>query len=241
MLSKLFGSKQDVKNDSNRGPNGVGGSNYSAPANSTRSNDSRPRVTGQEAAGPQGNFLPLEDIYRAAGLIDLRTGYNIQKVVEMLNSSHIRNVSEDMRRASVLMALDAAGVPVENILRDARLRLEALSKYESEQQKRLQEYEAQKFQENAEIQTELEKMTEHYKARMKNNLDDVTRLRDPFVSWQATKQEEVQRVSEAVSLCSRHADTASSAKGELPPVFAPNPPAGVASTPAASPQPALKV
>ena len=48
-----------------------------------------------------------------------RRGYSINKVVEMLYSDHIRGLSKEMRRASVLMALDAAGVSIEEVLRDA--------------------------------------------------------------------------------------------------------------------------
>jgi len=241
MLSKWFGSKQEDETDSNGKPNGAGGSDRAAPAQAPRSNDTRMRTGRQEPSGPQGSLLPLEDIYRATGLLDLRTGYNIQKVVEMLNSGHIRALSDDMRRASILMALDAAGIPVEDVLRDARLRLEALSKYESDQQKRLQEYEAQKLQENAGIQTELEKVTEHYKGRMKSNLDDVTRLRDPFVAWQSMKEHEVQRISEAVALCSRRAEAPAAAPTEIRPAAMPSPPAELAPKAAAiSPQPAMK-
>ncbi len=212
MFSKLLsrGSKQDAKSDSNGNANGSNGSSHTGPAELPRASDSRPRMNRQESRGPQGNLLPLEDIYRATGLLDLRTGYNIQKVVEMLGSAHIRNLSDEMRRASILMALDAADIPVEEVLKDARLRLEALSKYESDQQKRIQDFESQKLQENAEIQTELGQVTAHYQSRMKSNLDDVTQVRDPFQQWQSTKQEEVQRISEAVALCSRRADVAAS-------------------------------
>jgi len=241
MLNKWFGSKQDQDPDSNGQPNGAGGSGLQAPVKTLRSTDARLDTSKLESRGPEGNFLPLEDIYRASGLVDLRTGYNIQKVAEMLSSGHMRNLPDDTRRASILMALDAAGIPVEDILKDARLRLEALSKYESEQQKRLQEYEAQKLRENSGIQTELERLSEHYKARMKTNLDDVTRVRDPFVAWQAMKEQEVQRVSEAVALCSRRAEIASPAPLEPRSPAVPAPPAGLASTAAIGPQPALKV
>jgi hypothetical protein len=245
MFSKFFSAKQEAKSNangapSNGGSNGASSPSYDAPL-AARTNDARPRVSRQEPGTPQGNYLPLEDIYRAAGLIDLRTGYSIQKVVEMLNSSHIRNLSDDMRRASVLMALDAVGIAVENILRDARLRLEVLSKYESEQMKRFQEFEAQKLKENAAIQAELEQVTEHYRARMKNNLDEVTQLRDPFVGWQSTKQEEVRQVSEAVALCSKRAESAGAAPLQLGPVAVPAPVVALVPVNAApSPQPALK-
>jgi hypothetical protein len=43
------------------------------------------------------------------GIEGPRRGYRMNKVVEMLHSEHIRGLSKEMQRASVLMALDAAG------------------------------------------------------------------------------------------------------------------------------------
>ena len=165
----------------------------------------RPNRKG--AAIPQGDLLPLEDVYRATGILDARAGYNVLKVVEMLGSSHIRELPDEMRRASVLMALDAAGISVEEILKDARLRLEALASYEADQEKRLKECESRKLQENAAIQLEMERVNENYLERMNHNLDEVALERNPFVNWQTMKLQEVQRISEAVGLCEKRAIT----------------------------------
>ena len=163
---------------------------------------------------PQGDLLPLEDIYRATLSLGSHTGYSIHKVVDMLQSNHIRALPNEMKSASVLMALEVAGISVEEMLKDARYRLEALSSYEADQEKRLQEYESRKLQENAEIQLEIERVTEHYRGRMKHNLEEVALARSPFSNWQTMKQEEVQRISAAVELCAKRpvpdAPTASS-------------------------------
>src|SRR5258708_2428372 len=57
-------------------------------------------------------YLTMEDIYLAGGIVSLRRGYSINKVVEMLRSEHMRGLSKEMKRAAVLMALDAAGIGV---------------------------------------------------------------------------------------------------------------------------------
>jgi hypothetical protein len=69
--------------------------------------------------GPQTDLLSYEDIYRAARILSPRSGYGIHKVVDMLNSDRIRSLSPDIKRASVLMALDAAGTSAEDLLQDA--------------------------------------------------------------------------------------------------------------------------
>ncbi len=160
----------------------------------------RPSVAGPAAPSA---LLQLEDIYRAKGIIGLRMGYNINKVVEMLNSDHARDLPSEMKRASVLMALDAAGISLDDVLRDAALRLDALNTYEADQEKHLAEYESQKVQENAEIQAEMERVTAHYLERLKRNMDEVTQMRSPFAAWQAMKQQEAQKIAEAVELCSK--------------------------------------
>jgi hypothetical protein len=83
----------------------------------------------------QNELLPLEEIYVAAGVVSPRRGYTIKKVMEMLHSEHLSALSKEMRRASVMMALDAAGISVDEVLRDAEARLEAIKSYEAEQKK----------------------------------------------------------------------------------------------------------
>jgi hypothetical protein len=207
MLSKWLKSspKHDRKDVPDGNSNRARGSNSGAHAQTEVSGDMYGRPSRKGLAIPQGDLLPLEDVYRATGILDARAGYNVLKVVEMLGSSHIRELPDELRRASVLMALDTAGISVEEILKDARLRLEALASYEADQEKRLKECESRKLRENAEIQLEMEKLTEHYLERMNRNLDEVSVERNPFIDWQAMKQQEVQRISEAVGLCEKRA------------------------------------
>jgi hypothetical protein len=47
----------------------------------------------------------------------------------------MRGASRKLRRAAVLMALDAAGVSVDEVLQDAKVRQEAIEAYAVEQRK----------------------------------------------------------------------------------------------------------
>lgn len=149
----------------------------------------------------QVELLPIEDIYRAAGIANPRKGYSIQKVVEMLHSEHIRGFSKQMKRAAVLMALDAAGIPVDAILQDAKARQDALKSYEGEQKKQVKAELARKTEENIQIQAELERVKEHYMSRISRNLDAVAREKTKFSNWLTTKETESQGMSEAVEIC----------------------------------------
>jgi hypothetical protein len=196
MLSKWL--HLSSKNDRKDVTNGNANSTY---AGAGPGNDAHAGASRKSLAKPQGDLLPLEDIYRATGISTLRMGYSINKVIEMLNSDHLRELSSDIKRASVLMALDAAGISVDEVLKDAKLRVSALNSYEAGQQKHLEEYEAGKVRENAEIQLEMERVTAHYLDRMKRNMDEVAQVRTPFSNWQTMKQQEAQRFSEAMALC----------------------------------------
>jgi len=151
-----------------------------------------------------GGLLPLEDIYSARGIIGLRMGYSINKVVDMLGSDRARELPNDMKRASVLIALDAAGISLDEVLQDAELRLDALSTYEVDQKGKLAAYESVKVRENAEIQAEMERVTARYLERLKLNMDEVDQMRRPFVDWQTMKQREERMIAEAVELCAKN-------------------------------------
>ncbi len=153
--------------------------------------------------GSPSNLLSYDDIYHAAGILSPRSGYGVHKVVDMLNSDRIRELSKDVKRASVLMALDAAGTSPDDLLRDATQRQQALDSYEAGQQKQLEEFEASKTQENAKIQAELDRVTAHYAERIKQNHDLIAREKEALHGWQMAKQYESQRISEVIELCAK--------------------------------------
>ena len=162
-----------------------------------------PSRPAEGLTGPQTNLLSYEDIYRAAGILSPRSGYGIHKVVDMLNSERIRNLAPDVKRASVLMALDAAGTSADDLLQDATRRQQALASYEAGQQKQLEEFEARKAAENAQIQAEMERITAHYAERIQHNHDQVTQEKETLHNWQMQKQCENQRISDVIELCAK--------------------------------------
>lgn len=181
---------------------GIGAQTAAAPetANSKQTyadSGSGPRFAGNE-------LLPFEEIYRSAGIPSPRLGYSITKVVGMLSNEHIRDLPSETKRASLMMALEAAGIQVNEVLQDATLRQHAINSYESSQKRRLEQYETRKAQENREIQTEMDRVTAQYLARINGNLDCVAREKDAFRKWQVQKQEEAQQMAEAVALCVKH-------------------------------------
>jgi hypothetical protein len=157
--------------------------------------------SGSGFASSGVDLMVFEEIYRSAGIKGPRLGYTIGKVIDMLHSEHIKSLPAEMKRSSLLMALEAAGVQVDEVLQDATLRQRAISSYEAIQRKHLEEYEARKAQENCAIQAEAERVAAEYAARISANLDEVAGEKESFRKWQAKKQHEAQGIADAVALC----------------------------------------
>jgi len=167
----------------------------------TQPTEKAPVRSAREVPTFQVDLSPMEDIYRAAGIMNPRRGYSINKVVEMLHSEYIRELSKEMKRAAVLMALDTAGIPIDQIQKDAKARQDALDSHEAEQRKRVEAEWARKAEEIIQIQAELESIKAHYMARISRNMEGVAREKATFASWLTLKQQECQSMAEAVELC----------------------------------------
>ena len=79
----------------------------------------------------------------------------------MMNNERIRDLSKEVRRLFVLMALDAAGISADDLLTEAMRRQSALNSYEASQRKQLEDFETRKARENARIEEEMEKVRSH--------------------------------------------------------------------------------
>ena len=148
---------------------------------------------------PVSNPTSFEEIYSAAEITSPPHGYTILKVAEMLQSEHIRSLAPSVKRSSILVALEAAGVKIQEVIEDAVRRDRALDTYERVQEKALLELENKKNQENRQVQAELDKMVTDYQARMRKNSDEVAKEKERFFGWRLKKQQEEQKVADAVS------------------------------------------
>jgi hypothetical protein len=148
-----------------------------------------------------GKLASIEEIYQAANLRPTKGAYNIIKVLEMVNSPHLASLGPEAKRGAVLMALEAAGVLVEDVLQDAMYRQRILNDYEEGQQKKLSEFEAGKHREHSRIEAELERVSAQYQARMTATLDELERERDSFQQWQKRKEQAMRGIADAASFC----------------------------------------
>jgi len=141
----------------------------------------------------------FQEIYEAAEITVPSHGFTILKIIDLLQSEHIRNLARDVKRSSLLLALEAAGVKAQEVVQDAVRRDKALDTYESLQQKALQEQEARKTQENQQLQAEIEKRINEMQSRVQANNDEVAKEKERFFGWQLKKQQEEQKIADAMS------------------------------------------
>src|SRR5208283_576324 len=147
---------------------------------------------------PISDPTSFDEIYKAAEIPAAPQGYSILKVSQMLESEHIRNLPSDVKKSSVLVALDAAGVDIKEVIQDAVRRDRALDTYERVQQRAADELEARKSKENSEIQAQIDQYVTGQRAKIQSNNEEVAREKERFAGWRLKKQQEEKKIAEAV-------------------------------------------
>lgn len=148
--------------------------------------------------GPVADTATHDDIYSAARIATPPHGYTILKVAQMLESEHIRELPADVRSKSVLVALDAAGVPVEQIVEDAVQRDRALDTYERVLEQNLEALRVSAAQDNARLEAEVEQRLRELRAAIDRNNQAVAQAREQLAVWRAGKRAEEARIADAV-------------------------------------------
>ncbi len=147
---------------------------------------------------PISDPTSFDQIYEAAEIPLPPQGYSILKIAQMLESEHIRNLPSDVKKSSVLVALDAAGVDVKEVIQDAVRRDRALDTYERVQQRAVEQLESKKTSENSQIQADIDKYVTEQRAKIQSNNDAISREKERFTGWRLKKQQEEKKIADAV-------------------------------------------
>jgi hypothetical protein len=146
----------------------------------------------------------FEQIYQTAAVKPPKLAYGIQKVAEMGNSTHLAGMSSAFKRKALLMALEATGTDVGEVLNDVVTRQRALKEYEESYLEKVTQFESAQAEQTRLQRTELEKITSQFQARIDASREEVERWHKEFRDWQKTKQQELQRLTDAAALCVSH-------------------------------------
>jgi hypothetical protein len=165
-----------------------------APGNSER------KQTESPATAKLSSF---DEIYHRSAFKPATStaAWDILKVADMVNNGHLHGLSPAAKHSALMMALEAAGVAVEDMLQDAVQRQRVLNEYEEVQRKRLEDFEFIKHQEKERLSAEMEALCAEYRVRIATGEQEIERERSLFRDWQQRKDSEQRRISEAASAC----------------------------------------
>jgi hypothetical protein len=150
-------------------------------------------------SAPVKDPTSFAEIYNAAEIGTPQHGYTILKIASMLQSEHLKGLSPEVKRSSILVALEAAGAKIDDVIQDAVRRDRALDSFESVLAKSRAGVESAKIEENRKIEAEMNQMLAEYRARIQANNEAVAKENERFATWQAKKQAEERTIADAVS------------------------------------------
>ena len=166
-----------------------------------RETERSPACAAVEQQGVSPVLESFEEVYLDAGIKPAGKNYTILKVAEMVNSRHLSDMTPEAKRNSLMMALEAAGAEIGDLLQDAVTRNRALDGYEEERQEEVRKFEALKAEENNKLHAELEHLTGQYMTKIQANSDMVAHEQDNLRRWQKRKLQESQRITDAATFC----------------------------------------
>jgi hypothetical protein len=196
-----------------------------------------------EAAGRAGRWkasatVPdLATVYKEAGIESPLHGYGVDKLTDMLASPHLANASREVRSTAVQVALEAARVPLRDIIDDALLRAKALAAFEADKA-----FDLQASQMRAERRAQvLRDQVDAFRRQKNAEIDELKRAVDAtdnaLAQLRARKRREEERLFRVVTHFAEARPAVSAPARPAAPRL--TPPPAATSAPAAAAAPAM--
>jgi pimeloyl-ACP methyl ester carboxylesterase len=138
-------------------------------------------------------------VYEEAGIALEAHGYGIDKVAEMLGSKHLASMAREVKAASVLAALEAASVPLKDVIQDAVRRDRALDAFEMAKGREVEELRKQGESRIAAIESEIQSFLKEKNAELEGLKRASEDAKQAFRKLQARKRQEEERLFDVVS------------------------------------------
>jgi hypothetical protein len=174
-------------------------------------------------------------------------GYGIDKVAEMLESKRLATLGREVKATAVMAALEAAGVPLRDVIQDAVKRDKALDAFEAAKGREIQELHARTETRIEEIKAEIDAFLKERNGELEQRKSEEEAQNRSFLELQTRKRREEDRLASLVAYFLEGGPspiTTSSASSPAPsssssPSPSPSSAAGAAASPAPSkPDPA---
>jgi len=138
-------------------------------------------------------------VYAEAGIEAPLHGYGVDKVAEMLENKRFASLGREAKATAVMVALEAAGVPVREVIEDAVKRDRALDNFEAAKDQEVQALQAQNQARIRELNQELEALIQKINAEVESLKRGSEQAASAFHELQARKRREEARLYDVVS------------------------------------------
>lgn len=154
------------------------------------------RVARSEVSAAVADFTA---VYAEAGIEPPAHGYGIDKVAEMLENKRFASLGREAKATAVMVALEAAGVPIRDVIQDAVARDRALDAFEADKQREARETQTQNQGRIQDLNRQLEELIRKIQTEveaLKKASEEATRA---FAELQARKRKEEERLHAVVA------------------------------------------
>lgn len=155
-----------------------------------------PRVARSSVAASVDSF---EAVYEEAGIALPPHKYGVDKVSEMLESKRLASLGREVKATAVLAALEAAQVPIRDVIQDAVLRDKALDEFEAAKETEVRELKAKSEARIAAIKDEIDALLRAKNSEIEELKKAAEAAEQAFAELQLRKRKEEDRLHEVVS------------------------------------------
>lgn len=138
-------------------------------------------------------------VYEEAGVQLPAHGYGIDKAAEMLESKRLASLGREVKAAAVLAALEAASVPIRDVIKDAVLRDQALDAFESAKEQEVKDLRQQAEARIAAIKEEIDAVLREKNAEIESLKSASEAAQKALLDLQVRKRREEDRLHDLVS------------------------------------------
>ena len=155
-----------------------------------------PRVARSSVAA---SVVSFEAVYEEAGIALPAHNYGVDKVSEMLGSKRLASLGREVKATAVLAALEAAQVPIRDVIQDAVLRDKALDDFEGAKETEVRELKAKSEARIAAIKDEIDALLRAKNSEIEELKKAAEAAEQAFAELQTRKRKEEDRLHEVVS------------------------------------------
>lgn len=138
-------------------------------------------------------------VYQEAGIELPLHGYGVDKVAEMLESKRLASLGREVKATAVLAALEAAQVPIRDVIQDAVARDKALDAFEAAKEREVQELKAKNEARIQSLKSEMEELLRKINTEIEKLKRESEEAAQAFVQLQSRKRREEERLHDIVS------------------------------------------